>query len=139
MQKIMNNFVLYIFTIASFFFIFNLITLILHMLQTLFYFYVIMLIWCYTKSLERRNFMQNNKPPKRSSFASRLKNSLLNDTLGGLLLLLIIPLIVIAILVCAFTSCSVIVKILITILLYIGILACVSLCAILVSIFTNNK
>ena len=50
-----------------------------------------------------------------------------------------IKIIVIAILVCAFTSFSVIVKILITILLYIGILACVSLCAILVSIFTNNK
>lgn len=84
--------------------------------------------------------MQNSKkPPERSTFASRLKHSLLNDTLGGLLLLLLLPLLIIAILICSFTDFSVIAKIFITIVVYIGILSCISLCALLVSILISNN
>ena len=84
------------------------------------------------------NVMANNKPPTKRSFSSRLKNLLFNNSLGGLLLALSIPLLVIVILVFAFTSYHIIAKILITILVYIGVISCISLCAIIISIF-NNK
>lgn len=90
------------------------------------------------KTLERRSFMQDNKPPTKRSFSSRLKESIFNNTLGGYFLPIVILLIAIILLVCIFTNYSPIAKIILIVLVYSGILACVFLCANLVSKYTHK-
>ncbi len=82
--------------------------------------------------------MQDNKPPTKRSFSSRLKESIFNNTLGGYFLPIVILLIAIILLVCIFTNYSPIAKIILIVLVYSGILACVFLCANLVSKYTHK-